>query len=259
LTVYVVPAFKLPVAEPVGAILRLPAIVVSLAKVFAREPESVRLLNAVPLDPLTAWAAPFKVTVPVLVNAPGPLVFDQFPATLWLNEPPARVPAVIDTFPAIVVLVASVVVPPLTVRLLKDVNTTVGRVLVAVSSTVPVPGVQVLPLTAVIAPPILSVPPLVMFIVPLAAPPFPSARLPPASVDPLPKLSTPARRPLFPPTVIAPLAVRLVPAFVVSVDVTFPLVSPTVSEAIEFVGEMLSVTVSLFAMFTESPATPCPG
>jgi hypothetical protein len=156
--VYVVPAFRLAVAVPVGAILRLPDIVVSLAKVLARVPESVRLLNAVPLDPLTAWAAPFKVTVPVLVNAPA---LDQFPATLWLNEPPARVPAAIDTFPAIVVLAASVVVPPLIVRLLKDVNSVVGMVLPAVISTVPVPGVHVFPLWAV-REPTLSVPPLVM-------------------------------------------------------------------------------------------------
>jgi hypothetical protein len=89
-----------------------------------------------------------------------------------------NVPDVTVRLPVIDVLTPSVVVPPLIVRLLKDVKIVEGSVFVAVISTVPVPGVHVVPLCTVIAPPTRSVPPLVIVML-LACPDnAPSARLP---------------------------------------------------------------------------------
>ena len=87
-----------------------------------------------------------------------------------------------------------VVVPPLMMRVLKLVNNVAGNVFVAVSNTVPAPGVQVLAPKIIIAPPTLSVPPAVIFMVPgteLAV--VPRVRLPAISVDPLVKVITPKR------------------------------------------------------------------
>ena len=67
-----------------------------------------------------------------------------------------------------------------------------GRVLPAVSSTVPVPGVQTaLALEVVIAPPTLSVPPAAMVVVLACAANAPRTKFPQAKVEPLVKVMVP--------------------------------------------------------------------
>lgn len=117
----------------------------------------------------------------------------------------SSVPELMSRFPVIANATPSVVVPPLMVRFLNVVKIVAGRVLVAVSSTVPapVPGVHVLPAPfTVIVPPTLSVPPAVIVMVPCpgVAPAFPRVRLPQVRVEPLEKVMIPslAASPLFP-------------------------------------------------------------
>ena len=104
-------------------------------------------------------------------------------------------PVPIFKVPLTVVFTPKVVVPEFTVRLLKVVNTDDGKVLLAVMITVPVPGVQVPPpsVPIVIAPPILNVPPAVIFIVPVLPPKLnpSSCKLPAVMRDPLVKVITP--------------------------------------------------------------------
>jgi hypothetical protein len=80
------------------------------------------------------------------------------------------------------------------VRLLKEVNMVAGSVLVAVSQTVPVPGVQVPPPAPTARPLATSVPPPVMVMVPVAGiestvPPIVTVLA--VSVEPLVKVRVP--------------------------------------------------------------------
>ena len=100
----------------------------------------LKLFNPVPV---IVWL-PFliKVTVPVLpVNVP---LFVQLPPTDNVFAPPLReAPVLMSRFPLTSTFRGTVVVPPLTVRLLKITLLSLGIVLVAVNSIVPVPAVQV--------------------------------------------------------------------------------------------------------------------
>src|SRR5690348_16877426 len=80
-------------------------------------------------------------------------------------------------------------------KLLKDVTIVDGKVEVALSITVPVPGVQVLPVTVmtVMAPPTVSVPPLVIIMSPAAgvAPALPIVNEPVVKAEPLENVIVP--------------------------------------------------------------------
>jgi hypothetical protein len=280
--VEVVPVFRLAVAEPVGAMLKFPAMIVA-AIVFASVPERVRLpyvgvanTVCVPARLYSTVLAAFNDTVLKFVGKLLPVCPPVlFPNCIVAPEPTDSVPPEDERFavkverfnvpddtarlPVIEVLTPRVTDAPLTVRLLNEVTDEAGSVYVPpVSSTLPVPGVHVLLLVAVNAPPTRSVPPLVMLML-LPLPLGPRLRVPVSSVDPLPNVRTPLRRLLFPPTMTAPVTVSEVFAFMLSVELTLPLVSPMVIAAIEFATEAVSVTVWLLTILTVSPSTASPG
>lgn len=164
-----------------------------------------------------------------------------------------------DKLPFIVLAAPNVVAPALMYKLLKDVNTVVGMLLVAVSSTVPVPGVHT-GSEAVPGPPgftsasdpVSRVPPAVMIIfVPLLW--LRTIVTEPAiSVEPLVKVTIPRRLALpVAPTETAPETVScgLAPEKVIS---AVPLPEPITSDA--QVKVPLTVTTSGFSMITGSIA-----
>ena len=116
-----------------------------------------------------------------------------------------KVPFIVKATPELVVVVPE---PPFIVRLLNVVNIVEGNVFVAFNCTVPVPGVQVLPVTVFTAMlPVVSVPPAVIVILPaagVAAVP-PSVTLPAFNIEPLENVMFPVLVVLpEPPTVTAP-------------------------------------------------------
>lgn len=128
---------------------------------------------------------PLNVTVPVPgVNVPALVKFPAIAKELFaVVNPPVTD---ISKFPLIIKPVPMVVVPDETVKLLKEVNIVVGKVLVAVILTVPVPGVQVpaVELLFITNEPAFSIEPEVIVIIPLLAPVIPSIRDEAVSVDP---------------------------------------------------------------------------
>jgi hypothetical protein len=150
-----------------------------------------------------------------MVKPPLPLT-DTSPLTVSVlavaavDTTTVPLPLTVRLPPTVVGVAPSVVVPALTVRSLKEVKMADGRVLFAVSSTVPVPGVQTAPAPEVVmAPPTLSVPPAVMSMVLICVATAPRARLPQTRVDPLVKVMVPTLFALAPPTVTAPDTVSL--------------------------------------------------
>ena len=97
------------------------------------------------------------------------------------------------------------------VKLLNDVNIVVGRVLFAVKTTVPVLGVQVVPVPPTLREPVLKVEfaDIVSVLGELLL--FPNVRLPQINVEPLTKVMVPDRSalPLDPPIVMAPPTVSI--------------------------------------------------
>ena len=156
------------------------------------------------------------------------------------------------------VFTPSVVVPPLIVKLLKLVNMVAGKVLLAVIMTEPIPGVQVFPATVltVIAPPIESVPPAVILIIPAAgvAPAFPSVKLPVINEEPFEKVIVPVLETFpkppnveFPDTVIENAPLKLIaPKFAL-----FGLPTCKLPHA----AFAPTVTVNPLSIITTSPAT----
>jgi len=175
---------------------------VTVLAVFA----SVRLLKVVPnVPPIACAVAPLNVTVPdPAVKAVVETLFIQLPATPRFKLLALSSPAVIVKFPVSEVAAPRVVVPPLIARLLKEVKTVAGIVLVVVSSTLPVPGVQVLVFTPVPSRRLraISLPPLVMLMAP-----FVVVRVPPSvtapetvSCEPELKIKVPEGLAELPPT-----------------------------------------------------------
>ena len=72
------PKFSAAETVAVPSIERTPVTVGTVVRVTAAVPPRVRLLNVVAEEPTMAWAAPLRITVPVLLLLKVPL-FVQFP------------------------------------------------------------------------------------------------------------------------------------------------------------------------------------
>jgi hypothetical protein len=162
------------------------------------------------------------------------------------------VPATLKLLPLVTVA------PELTVRLLKEVKIVAGKVVVLTNTNVPAPGVQVFvtALFIVISPFKVSVPPLVMVIVPFAGvvdvPP--KIRLLAAIEEPLAKLTVPVLAVLpYPPTVKFPLILSEIFEAIVSIPkLLFPGLPTCKLPQAAFA---VTVTVKPSSIITISPAT----
>jgi hypothetical protein len=169
----------------------------------------------------------------------------------------ANVPVETVRSPVTLMLTPSVVVPPFAVRLLKEVKIVAGSVLVAVSVTVPVPGVQTaVAEDVVIAPATWSVPPDVMSMLLAWLATAPRTRLPAVRVEPLVKVIAPSLLAAVPPTVTAPVTASLGLPVAANVSVAVPAALPilVIDAQTAVVVSTVTVTPALMAT-TISPAT----
>jgi hypothetical protein len=150
------------------------------------------------------------------VTPPEPLVnvplFVKLPLSVNRFEPGVKVASLlIVSAPLICKALPNEVVPEVTTKLLKVVKIVAGRVLVAVNSTVPVLGVQVVPVPPIASEPVLKVEEALMVRTAGELLEFPSVKLPLSKVDPLTNVMVPVLLALLlsPPNVTAPLTVNL--------------------------------------------------
>ena len=209
----------------------------------------------VPPAPDIVWmAAPLKVVVPP--NVIEPLLL-MLPEIELLKVLPVKVHDELTVKEFMVKPTPKVVVPPEMRRLLKEVKIDPGKVLVAASSTVPAPGVNVEPEKTVMAPFILSNPPAVIFILLVWVAIVPFAKLPAIKVEPLVKVMAPTlfAFPLL-PLVTAPETVKTGLPLLANVSVAVPFPVPIDNEA--QVNAPLTVTVLPVDITTASPGEGTP-